>query len=344
MSNHSAIPLFCLFAAYHATFCPASYTAAADTPTGSLEVRRTLRDIPVETEEIRIDETTGGPLRRYKVQTEHYEIICCNAGYGTDAGKQLEHLYSCWQTLFNQYLTEKNPAKHTAEEKENKKNNDQRFRVVIFCDQQDYRKNMAARFPAASRTNGFYAPPQPDKPSAIYCFPQEPSDKNVSPAARKVLFHEGTHQILTECFQKPKQKPADIPNNFWLVEGAALFMETLKIEDKQYRTGDLFDNRLYAAKIYHFERHFRLPIRQMTAMNRVQIQTSPDIVKIYDQSAALFYWLMFAENGRYRKPLFELIRHVHQGKSKPEALSTLTERSFSDLDKQYAEFLKTVPE
>ena len=147
---------------------------------------------------------------------------------------------------------------------------------------------------------------------------------------------------MAERFFHEKQ-PA-FRNNFWVVEGIALFMETLRIENKCYKIGDILADRLYAAK-YQFEQGTHLPIQKLTAMSSVEIQSrsSEDLNKIYRQSATLVHWLMFAEEGRYRKALFELLRQTYRDAATPEALSTLTGLSYEELDAQYVEFLKTIP-
>jgi hypothetical protein len=121
-------------------------------------------------------------------------------------------------------------------------------------------------------------------------------------------------------------------------------METLKVEEKHYKIGDILDNRLYAAKIYHSERNYNLPIRKLTAMSVREIQSSADIKKIYSQSATLVHWLMFANEGHYRKHLLELLRQTYLDSAKPETLSTLTGLSFEELDKKYVEFLERIPD
>jgi hypothetical protein len=183
--------------------------------------------------------------------------------------------------------------------------------------------------PFIERTNGFY-------------FPQRKTAYFFSPLETKILFHEGTHQILEEHFFR--ESTPTFRNNFWVIEGIALFMETLKIEKETYKIGDILADRLYSARVYRFERNHRLPTQRLTAMSSTEIQSSANLQEIYSQSATLVHWLMFADEGQHRTALFELLRRIYLGSARPETLSELTGLSFEELDARYVEFLKTIPE
>jgi len=201
-------------------------------------------------------------------------------------------------------------------------------RVIVYSNKEEYVFNLQHIDPFIVQTNGYYFAPR----KTAYFYSSE----------SKVLFHEGTHQIFVERFF-PDKKPA-FRNNFWVVEGIALFMETLKVEENCYKIGNILDNRLYAAKIYQFEQDYNMPIRKLAAMSAAEIQASQEMIRIYSQSATLVHWLMFVEEGRYRSQLFELLRRTYFDTATPETLSELTEQSYEELDKHYVEFLKMVPD
>ena len=278
-----------------------------------LELPRKIEQTPAfKAEEINI-----GGQQRHRILTEHYDITAFRSEDGILAGERLEHLFQVWQLLSAEVHTEaeNEPAQR-------------RHRVILYRDKQEYAANLQRLEPNIERTNGYYSAPR----KTAYFFSTD----------TKILFHEGTHQILMEHFFR--EKAPQFRNNFWVVEGMALFMETLKIEEERYKIGDILNNRLYAAKKYQFEQNYNVPIRKLTAMSPVEMQVSADIAKIYSQSATLVHWLMFAEEGRFRKPLFELLRRTYLDSVTPETLSELTGLSYDELDKKYVELLKTIPE
>lgn len=261
---------------------------------------------------------------RNAVSGSHFDITTVRKEDGKLVGEYLEHLSNAWDLLFAEF-TKSVPG--TVSPDTRIVPAQQRHRVILYRNQREYIDNLRRIEPDIARTNGLYHAPR----KTAYFFSTE----------AKILFHEGTHQILAERFFHEK-KPT-FRNNFWAVEGIALVMETLKIEDKHYKIGDTLANRLYAAKKYRFEHNHNLPIQQLVAMSAPEIQTSKDLQPIYSQSATLTHWLMFAEEGRYRGVLFELLRRTYRDEATPETLSKLTGLSYEELDKKYAEFLTTIP-
>ena len=255
---------------------------------------------------------------RHQILTDHYDITSFRLEDGTHVAERLEHLFNVWKLLAAKYLKEtaNEPPLH-------------RHRVIIYRDKQEYVLHLFRVEPFIERTNGFYFPLR----KTAYFF---------SPLETKVLFHEGTHQILEEHLFR--EGTPTLRNNFWVVEGIALLMETLKIEAESYKIGDILADRLYSARIYRFEQNHNLPIQRLAAMSSTEIQSSANLQEIYSQSATLVHWLMFADEGRYRAALFELLRRTYSGSARPETLSELTGLSFEELDTRYAEFLKTIPE
>jgi len=267
------------------------------------------------------NETKGDTLELPRVPGDRtpgsrYDITTTRQADGKRIEERLEHLSNALDLLFAELMKDATiePAQH-------------RHRVFLYRDRRDYVASLRPIEPNIDRTNGLYHAPR----KAVHFFSTE----------AKILFHEGTHQILAERFFYEKQPT--FRNNFWAVEGMALFMETLNIEEERYKVGDILANRLYSARVYRFEHDHHLPIRRLTAMSAAEIQTSADLQPIYGQSAALTHWLIFAEEGRYRRAFLELLRRTYRNEATPETLSELTGLSYEELDTKYAEFLQTIP-
>jgi len=270
----------------------------------------------------------GQPGMHYA--SEHYLITASRLDDAHRAGQRLEHLFRAWHLLSAEHFGEQanGQTKELDNELDNEVEHHRRHRIVLFRDQQEYNRALLPLEPSIARTNGFYFAPG----KTAYFYSTE----------AKILFHEGTHQILMEHIFR--NTAPSFRNNFWVVEGIAAFMETLKIEEHSYKVGDILADKLLAAKIYQFERNYHMPIQRLTAMSAADVQASAETQRIYSQSATLVHWLMFAEGGRYRQHLFELLRQTYVDLAVPETLSRLTGLSYEELDQKYAEFLQTIPE
>jgi len=269
------------------------------------------------------------------VPGSRYVITTTRQADGKLVEERLEHLSNAWDLLFAEFTKRESLQSEPRQREPETVSPDtkiepatHRHRVVLYRDKMHYVASLIRIEPHIDRTNGFYHAPE----KTAHFFSTEP----------KILFHEGTHQILAERFFYEKQPT--FRNNFWAVEGIALFMETLQIEEKHYKIGDILADRLYAAKVQS-ERGYSLPIQKLMAMSAAEIQSDKDdLLPIYRQSATLTHWLMFAEEGRYRGALFELLRRTYRDEATPETLSELTGLSYEELDAKYAEFLETIPD
>ena len=154
----------------------------------------------------------------------------------------------------------------------------------------------------------------------------------------RVLNHEATHQL----FQQSRETPADVGRaaNFWLVEGIAMFMETLHEEDGFHVLGGLDDVRMQAARQHLDNGDFFVPFERLTRYGMEQLQTDPSVASLYSQMAAMANFLVFYDHGRYRDALVAYLSTVYHAQDTPRTLAQLTGASYEQLDKQYKEFMK----
>jgi hypothetical protein len=280
----------------------------------------------------------------WQIVTEHYDLLTNHSlEEGVRMSRRLEHLYQAWTMLFfNMFLNEEKLTKLFTESSPIILL--PRHQVYVFRDKQDYvyfLQDSEQGFESQLReSNGFYHPQR----FISYFFPVSADmDTFNADTVRRALYHEGTHQLFQEAC--PKSNFSGMRNNFWIVEGMAMFMETFRIEENQYKLGNQEDSRLFAAKVHRFdsEYFFYLPFAETVTLGRKGFQTHPRLARLYSQSAGMTHFLMFHQNGRYRQATLELLQQVYTGTARPNSLSKLTGRSYQELDQEYTEFLKTVP-
>ncbi|MDR0611750.1 MAG: hypothetical protein LBG58_16715 [Planctomycetaceae bacterium] len=280
----------------------------------------------------------------WQIATEHYDLLTNHSlEEGVRMSRRLEHLYRAWKMLFfNTLLSEEKLAKLFTESLPTVAL--PRHRVYVFRDKQDYiyfLKDSEQGFESQLReSNGFYHPQR----FISYFFPVSADmDTFDADTVSKALYHEGTHQLFQEA--RPKSNIPGVWNNFWIVEGMAMFMETFRVEGTHYKLGNQEDSRLFAAKAHRFdsEYFFYLPFEKTVALGRKEFQTHPRLARLYSQSAGMTHFLMLSQHGRYRRAALELLRLVYTGAARPNSLSKLTGRSYQELDEEYTEFLKTLP-
>lgn len=273
----------------------------------------------------------------WTISSEHYELRTNHSlEEGVRTIRRLEHLYRAWKLLFFEYLFSEETLVRMFRARPDG-SMPPRHEVFLYRNRKDYVENLKGLDRRIAQTNGYYYPDR----SRAYFFPVDPEmDEFTSEVVRKTLFHEGTHQLFQEA---RRTKLPGSRSNFWLVEGIAMFMETLRIEEDRYVLGDPEDDRLYAAKAHKTRHDFYVPFGALVKIGGARFQAHPQIVRLYSQSAGMTHFLMFWEEGRYRGAVVALLRQLYDGTDRADSLEKLTGLTSEELDARYAEFLETVP-
>ena len=89
----------------------------------------------------------------------------------------------------------------------------------------------------------------------------------------RTLYHEATHQLFYES--RPVVPDVGQKANFWIVEGIAMYMESLRQEDGFYVLGGFDDERMHAAQYRLLNDKFYVPLAEFTAYGRERLQDRP---------------------------------------------------------------------
>jgi hypothetical protein len=269
-------------------------------------------------------------LSGWDIETEHYTIRTNHSlEAGVALGVKLEQLYRVWKQLFIRYFATESQV--TALFDGRARGNGARpprHQVVFFRDRDDYNQALRAAFPEIGMSIGVYV----DSTRRAYFFAGEGYDD-------RTLFHEATHQLFHES--RPVAVDVGVKANFWIVEGIALYMESLHQEDGYHVLGGYDDLRMLAARYRLLHDDFHVPFSDLTAMGREAFQTDPRVATLYSQAAGLTHFLVSHENGRYRDALVGYLSAVYSGHDDPGTLARLTGVNYADLDGQYRKFIQS---
>lgn len=267
------------------------------------------------------------------IETEHYRILTNHSlEEGVQLAKRLERLNEVWSRLFLRfYATEEQvlalfdlrnrtaatalPAQH---------------RVVLFRNRDEYNAALKGRFPKVEISVGMYD----GAARCCYFFAGPEFDQTTA-------YHEATHQLFQEVARS-------IPNpgfrgNYWVIEAAAMYLETLREEGDFYVLGGIDTPRLLAARVRFLQDHFYVPLQELSRMGLEDFQRDSRIGALYSQSAGLMQFFMHYDRGRYRDAIVNYLAAVYTGHDSPESLSQLTRTPFARLDEEYAGYLRSLP-
>ncbi|MFP6752639.1 MAG: hypothetical protein VB855_13245 [Pirellulaceae bacterium] len=270
----------------------------------------------------------GWPARRYwTITSRHFQIVTNHsARAGVDLAEQLEMLHVAWRQLMfplwsNAELLSKrwqDPAVALGPEK--------KHQVVLFADRKEYVETLSANQSRIHLTSGIY---QYDAATAFFY--------TANPAPTTIWNHEITHQLMQEM--RPAVSEVGKEQNFWIVEGIALYMESLQRHDCYLTVGGFESNRLQYARYRRLTEKFYIPLQRLVLMGRDQVQMDDKIRRLYSQSSGLTHLLMDGNGGEHRQALMEYLDQVYRGEDDSHSIAELTGRTMGKLDDEYGRFL-----
>lgn len=177
--------------------------------------------------------------------------------------------------------------------------------------------------PAVGRTLGIYWSPT----RTAWFF-----DPGEGPDGWTVL-HEAVHQLFAESH---RTVPAVGERaGFWAVEAAACFVESARRTRFGWTVGGRDAGRAPMARKRLLEDGFHVPLAEIVAMGRRELQVDPRLPRLYSQISGLADFFMTGENGRLRGAFIEYLGMLYRGRVETGTLAALSGTSYDDLDDRY---------
>lgn len=271
----------------------------------------------------------GWPGKEYLiVRTPFFEIESNADEERTVAlAEKLERWHTIWRQVFFDYWSNPRVTKKMFDgETKAVFRNSKRFKVVFFKNQQQFANQMERFVPGASASSGYYSSNQ-----RVAYFP----DGNLR--TQDTWRHEMTHQLFRESV-RTKGEPFE-DQFIWLDEGIATWFESLADFGDYVTLGGFDSRRIQYARIRKFSEQFYIPLEELTSLGRSGLQSHPELVRIYSQSAGVADMLMNDDAGAMAKDVTEFMRLIFAGKLKPGSFEKLVGKTWDQLDARYPEFL-----
>ena len=240
-------------------------------------------------------------------------------------GESLELVNATWRQLFFEYWSNTATLRAALEGRPLTSKRRARHQVVLFRNREEYIAQVSRIEPQAEMTLGYY-----HAPSRTAFFFGDRSNEST-------WRHEATHQLFHES--KKTRLGTGEAADFWIVEGIALYMESLQRCQGHVTLGGLEADRLQFARFRCLREGFYEPLGRFTQMGRLDLQQHPQIRQLYSQAAGVTHFLMHYENGRYRKALLDYLDQVYSHRTQADSLADLADRTHAELDRNYRRFL-----
>ena len=199
----------------------------------------------------------------FRITSAHYQIVCRDEQAGFEIARRLETLHSVWRQLFLECWSDEASLRSALDNGKTLTPRTHRLhRVVLFSSQQEYTEFLKDSQPRIGITKGFYD----IAVRSAYFFAGEQS-------AHSTQLHEATHQLLQEV--QATSERLTLSQNFWAVEGIAMYMESLQRCGPAVLVGGVGANRLQFARYRRLQEKFYVPLRDLVSYGRDQLQQDP---------------------------------------------------------------------
>lgn len=265
---------------------------------------------------------TGWQIGKYwRVETPHWRLAT-NGGppAGLDLAKKLEDFHLLWRQLFFDYWCTKDDLQRALAGQGPLPEPKTPMNVYLFKNRDEYLKFLSPGEPAAALTQGYYSAEQ--RTAIFYA-----GDEAVQPT----WFHEAAHQL----FQQWRDSPPGTgdKHNFWLVEGAAMYVESLQNHGSHWTAGGWQADRLQIPRYRALSGEKPLPLQELVALGREKVQADrKHIGQLYGQFAVQAHFLLDHPDPGYRQAASALLRELYAQRDKLTSLSELTGASLEELD------------
>jgi hypothetical protein len=268
------------------------------------------------------------PGRAWLVETDHYRIETNHsARAGIELSQHLERLHAVWRQLFVRFWLDDAEWDRAWQDGFGAGSQPAKHRVVLFRSRREYVNVLQRAEPRIDITLGIYR----DAEQTAYFYTGQ---DGLSATWR----HEASHQLFHEIARASSEVGREA--NFWIVEGIAMYMESLRDYGDYCTLGGIDADRLQFSRYRVYNEGFYVPLDQLVAMSRDELQRHERIRRLYSQSAGLTHFLMHYDGASYQPSLIQYLREVYAGRDRPDALAQFAGVPYSQLDAEYREFLQ----
>ena len=289
----------------------------------------------------------SGDIRNgWIIESEHYTLRTNHSiEEGVRVCRNLEHLYRAWKLLFYRFMASDVAIASMFETRSAAPKPLKKLGVYLFRDKKNYVDSLVRGEPFVIKTIGLYVSGSRKCCFFVYTPPAPgtnpgPDDDHPEDIERTV-YHEATHQLFYEC--RTFDNPIGELRNYWIIEGIAMFMETLHEEGDYYVLGGWNDTRVKYARAKVRQNGFYISFEKLTKLGRLEFQSFPNLIELYTHCAGTAFFLMNYDDGAYRDATVMFLRLVYENNDTTKTLESLTGRTSKELDDLYKTYMSNEP-
>lgn len=246
-----------------------------------------------------------GPSYR-RIQTPHFLVTTrAKAKESLDISQQLEAAHALWSQLFFEQWAEPGQLAGRLAGGNQPWKESRKMEVILLRDRDDYLETLGVREKNIGVSVGYYNA----QAKQSYFYPHE----NLA----ATFFHELTHQLFAEASRVRTQADAGARGGVWMLEGIALYMESLTPHDTYWTVGGIEAKRLQTARYRAVRDGYWPAWTTFTEATIDQWKADPDVALFYAHAAGLTHAFMdlMPDRRQSRQAFMQALTALYEGRS-----------------------------
>ncbi len=257
----------------------------------------------------------GWPGNSYSVvETAHFLLTSrASARETTELANKLERFYALWTQFFYPLWSPPGLLQARLKGASSPFEKQRQIQVYLLKDKADYVATLGAQEANIGISVGYYNP----NDAASYFY--------VGDGIDATLYHELTHQLLAEATRLDVHDDMAKGKDFWIVEGIAIYLESLQYHQSYWTLGGWESPRVQVARYRAVRDGDWTPWNTFTAGTMQAWKENPNISKLYTQAAGVTHAILdgfgpIASVEDRRERFLKAIVSVYQGQPNTDDL------------------------
>jgi hypothetical protein len=254
--------------------------------------------------------------------------LATNAGAeaGRDLARRLERYRLIWLQLFPERWLGETEFQTALEPGRFLRYPNKTHRVVLFADRAGYVAYLEQYVPRVAESKGVYS----DQRKVSYFFAGDEADEST-------IVHELAHQLFQEIGTVGDEIGRAC--NFWVVEGIATYLESLRPEGSRQILGGFTTKRMQNARYRLRHAGQWMPADEFADLAFSEFGQQEDLPFVYSQGAGLSHYFLHGVPDAAREGFLQYLDDVYLDRDPPDALFRRTAMTPEEIRKGYLAFL-----
>lgn len=271
------------------------------------------------------------PNRHGVVDTAHFRIRTnADPKAAIETATFLEDCRDVWSIVFTGFWLDaaELQARFDGKDPPPPPRSTKKLEVVLFASREEYIAQLEPYEKNIAASSGYFAP---GRMTSFFYVDAEDESVRINWA------HEISHQLFSAASRNPPTLGRNA--HFWVIEGAAMYMESLTRRGGYFTTGGFESQRLQDARHRLHNQRQHAALSELTPLGQEAFQRDPRVREYYTAAAGYTHFLLDGDHGRRRDAFHRFLKGIYDEQDSVDRLETQLGAPVGEIEEAYRNFL-----